>query len=61
MMTKTDQLIEELNLTIKSGLDSMVFMVGRYKYYSVSCVNALKRRGYRVEKVAQETYRVYPK
>lgn len=61
MMTKTEQLIEELNHTVKSGLDSMVFMVGRYKYYNAACVNALKRRGYRAEKVAQETYRVYPK
>lgn len=60
-MTKTEQLIQELDVTVKSGLDSMVFMVGRYKYYTVSCVNALRRRGYTVDKIAQETYRVFPK
>lgn len=46
----------------KPGVPEYAYVeVGRYKPYHPSIVAAAKRRGYRVEKLSQSAYAVYPK
>ncbi len=61
-MTNTEQLVEQLERTAKSGVPCMVFMVGKYTGNGPSVVGALRRRGFRVERVggSNSTYRAYP-
>jgi len=35
--------------------------VGQYKPWSMPVIGALKRRGYRVDKIGQQTFLLYPK
>jgi|GEM_PF-3590431 len=50
-MTNTERLIASLEFGIKAGQPSLTFMVGKYTGNGPSVVAALRRRGYKVDKV----------
>jgi hypothetical protein len=44
------------------SFDGCLYMeVGQYKPWSMPVIGALKRRGYRVDKIGQQTFLLYPK
>ncbi len=60
--TKVEKLIEQIEATFKEGFPYAYVETGRYKYYSIGTVRALKARGYRVERrVLGGAYHIYPK
>jgi hypothetical protein len=62
MNTKTDELIKQVEAAFSEGLPYAYVEVGRYKYYNVATVRALKSRGYRVERrVLGGAYLIFPK
>lgn len=62
-MTNTERLVVQLEHTAKCGVPCMDFMVGKYTGNGASVVGALRRRGFKVERVGgrNATYRAYPK
>lgn len=50
-MTNTERLIASLECAINAGIPHVSFMVGKYTGNGPSVVAALRRRGYRVERV----------
>ena len=50
-MTNTERLIASVEHAVKHGQPSMTFMVGKYTGNGPSVTAALRRRGYKVEKV----------
>lgn len=49
-MTNTERLIASSEYAAKHGIPSITYMVGKYTGNSPSVTNALRNRGYRVEK-----------
>lgn len=62
-MTNTERLIQSLEHSAKAGTPSVTFTVGRYTGNGPSVVAALRRRGYRVDRVrgTQATYSLHEK
>ncbi len=60
-MTNTERLIASLEYAIKSGLPYLNFYVGKYTGNGASVVEALRRRGYRVERIGRAQYRLHAK
>jgi len=60
-MTNTERLLANLEHSAKAGVSCMEFMVGKYTGNGPSVVEALRRRGVRVERVGgrQATYRAF--
>lgn len=49
-MTNTERLIASIEHCKMHGIKEFVFMVGRYTGNGPSVINALRRRGYKVQK-----------
>lgn len=59
VMTNTERLIASIERCKTLGIKEFVFMVGRYTGNGPSVINALRRRGYKVQKTgAPGTYSV---
>jgi hypothetical protein len=50
-MTNTDRLINDLMFNISNGINYVDFWVGRYTGNNPSVINALRNRGYKVNRL----------
>ena len=57
-MTNTERLIYSLDCAKKAGVNRLDFAVGKYTGNGPAVVEALRRRGYKVEKLRPGYYRM---
>lgn len=55
-ITNTDQLLRHLDHAKSAGKESVTFRVGKYTGNGPAVIGALRRRGYRVERLHSGAY-----